>query len=82
MSHRRDTKRAADGGYPGPSGHESHVHAAPTVDALAETRLAAAATFAQLQNVRSLLRTWQQFGGGGEDNMITELSEVLGDKTR
>lgn len=78
MSFGLEKQRLDAGGWPGPSGHESHVHAALTVDALAETRLAAAATLAQLQNVRSLLRTWQQFGGGGEDNMIAELSEVLG----
>ncbi len=28
--------------------------------------------------VRSLLRTWEQFGGGSEENMISELREALG----
>ncbi|BDB62390.1 hypothetical protein [Rhodococcus sp. RDE2] len=33
---------------------------------------------AVVDRVRSLLRTWEQFGGGGEDNMIAELREALG----
>ena len=28
--------------------------------------------------IHSLLRTWEQFGTGGEDNMIAELHEALG----
>ncbi|QXU53648.1 hypothetical protein [Rhodococcus sp. LW-XY12] len=31
-----------------------------------------------VNRVRSLLRTWSQFGTGGEDNMIAELHEALG----
>lgn len=31
-----------------------------------------------VDRVRSLLRTWEKFGGGGEDNMIAELRETLG----
>ncbi|MGU3587493.1 hypothetical protein ACLBYD_30700, partial [Rhodococcus sp. C26F] len=31
-----------------------------------------------VDRIRSLLRTWQQFGTGGEDNMIAELHEALG----
>lgn len=31
-----------------------------------------------VDRVRSLLRTWEKFGGGTEQNMIAELGEALG----
>lgn len=31
-----------------------------------------------VDRIHSLLRTWQLFGTGGEDNMIAELHQALG----
>lgn len=70
MSHRRDTKRAAAGGYPFDDGAPLAIN----VD-LGQKVGSADNVVAR---VRALLRTWEMFGTGGEANAITELSKALG----
>ncbi|MGN0126040.1 MAG: hypothetical protein ACI38R_22590 [Rhodococcus sp. (in: high G+C Gram-positive bacteria)] len=71
MSHGLEKKRQDAGGYP--ASRTGSINLSDHITEYTSTVL--------VSRVRSLLRTWEQFGTGGEQNMIDELREALGPDT-